>query len=217
MKEVIIIGSNGHSAEIDEYIRFNNNSSSPDKIKVIGFLDDNPSNYSRYKFSAPLLGGLKPHKIRQDVFYVMGIANLAYRKFFIEKFLSEGAKFTSVIQDTAYISPSARLGQGIIIGPMANIGPNVVIGNYTLINSRCSLGHDTKIGDFNFISPNVCFSGFTEIGDSNLFGINSATIPGIKVGNNNQIAAGMVLHQDVGNDETIFYRYKERIIAKPKS
>jgi len=99
---------------------------------------------------------------------------------------------------------------------MANIGPNVKIGDFTLVNSRCSLGHDTHLGKYNFICPNVCFSGFTTIGDENLFGINSATIPGIKVGNNNKIAAGMVLDKNVGNDEVVFYRFKEKVIALPK-
>ena len=72
------------------------------------------------------------------------------------------------------------------------------------------------MGKFNFISPNVCFSGFTKVGDENLFGINSATIPGIKVGNRNKIAAGMVLDKNVGDNSVVFYRYKERIIAIPK-
>jgi UDP-3-O-[3-hydroxymyristoyl] glucosamine N-acyltransferase len=91
-----------------------------------------------------------------------------------------------------------------------------MIGKYTLINSRCSLGHDTVVGDYNFISPNVCFSGFSEVGDENLFGINSATIPGIRIGNRNKIAAGMVLDANVGDDSVVFYRFKERIFAVPK-
>jgi bifunctional N-acetylglucosamine-1-phosphate-uridyltransferase/glucosamine-1-phosphate-acetyltransferase GlmU-like protein len=99
---------------------------------------------------------------------------------------------------------------------MVNLGPNAKVGNFTMLNSRCSLGHDTKIGAFNFISPNVCFSGFTDIGDGNLFGINSATIPGIKVGNNNKIMAGMVLDKNVGDEEVVFYRFKEKVIAVPK-
>ena len=54
-------------------------------------------------------------------------------------------------------------------------------------------------------------------GHGNLFGINSSTIPGTTVGNGNQIAAGMVLDKDVGDDSVVFYRYKERVIAVPKA
>lgn len=217
MKQVIILGAGGHAAEIDEYILYNKKYSSENNIEVIGFLDDDENSYNRYQFSAPFLGSIRDHQVRKNCFYIMAIANMNYRKPIVEKYLEKGARFTSIIHASAYISPSARLGEGVVIGPMANIGPNVVVGNFTLINSRCSLGHDTLIGNYNFISPNVCFSGFTKVGDSNLFGINSATIPGIKIGNNNKIAAGMVLHTDVGDNEVVFYRYKERIIAKPKS
>ncbi len=216
MKKIIIIGAGGHAAELDEYIAYFNQLSGTRKYEVVGFLDDNPENYRRYQLSGPLLGGIGEHVVRKDCHYLMGIANLQYRKMFATSFRDRGADFLNLIHPTAYVSPTAKIGEGVVIGPMANIGPNVEIGDFTLLNSRCSLGHDTKIGSFNFISPNVCFSGFTEIGDNNLFGINSATIPGIKVGNNNKIMAGMVLDKNVGDNEVVFFRYKEKIIAVPK-
>lgn len=216
MKDIIIIGAGGHAAEIDDYIKYSHKISGIKELNVVGFLDDNPSNYARYKLSAPLIGGVRDHKVIKELIYIIGIANIKYRKFFIEKFKAEGAEFISFIHCSAYFSESAIIGEGTIIGPNANIGPNVKIGNYTLINSRCSLGHDTVIGDYNFISPNVCFSGFSKVGDENLFGINCATIPYISVGNRNKIAAGMVLDQNVGDDSTVFYRFKEKVIAVPK-
>lgn len=213
MKKVIIIGAGGHSAEIDEYIAWTNKLESLESIAVTGFIDDNPSNYTNYKFSASYLGSIKDHIVSPDIFYLIGIANLEYRRPIVEKIRSQGGKFMTFIHPTAYISDSASIDEGSIIGPNANIGPNVSIGKYTLVNSRCSFGHDTIVGDYNFISPNVCFSGFTKVGDDNLFGINSATIPGIKVGNANKIAAGMVLDKNVGNESVVFHRFKEKIIA----
>ncbi len=216
MKNIIIIGSGGHGAELDDYIKYNNKHDPENELKVIGFLDDNPANYANYKLSAPLIGGVRDHVVRTDVEYLMGIANLTYRKLFVDRYTKDGAKFISLIHPTAYISESAILGEGVVIGPMVNLGPNVKIGDYTLINSRASMGHDTSLGKFNFISPNVCFSGFTSIGDENLFGINSATIPGIKVGNRNKITAGMVLDKSVSDDVVVFFRFKEKVIAIPK-
>lgn len=216
MTDVIIIGAGGHAAEIDEYIQFSQKITGVEELKIIGFLDDNPDSYKTYKFSAPYLGGLKVHRVIKGQYYIIGIANLKYRRVFIDKFIIDGARFKSSVHVNAYVSESATIGDGTIIGPHVNIGPNAKIGQYNLINSRCSLGHDTQIGDYNFVSPNVCFSGFTKVGDENLFGINSTTIPGITVGNRNKIAAGMVLDQNVGDDSVVFYRYKEKIIAVPK-
>lgn len=216
MSDVIIVGAGGHAAEIEEYIKYNQTKGGSERINIIGFLDDNPENYKRYRFSSPLLGNVEGHQIVTNCNYIIGIAGLANRRRIVERFVQEGAKFISVLHASAYVSGSAIVGKGSIIGPNVNLGPNVRIGNYTLINARCSLGHDTIIGNYNFISPNVCFSGFSEVGDENLFGINSATIPGIKVGDRNKIAAGIILDQNVGNDTVVFYRFKERIIAVPK-
>ncbi len=216
MQKIIIVGSGGHGAELNDYLKYNEKISGIKEFEIIGFLDDNPANYANYKFHSPLIGGVRDHIVRSDVKYLMGIANLTYRKLFVERYTKDGAEFISLIHQTAYISDSATTGTGVVIGPMVNLGPNSVIGDHTMLNSRCSMGHDTNIGKFNFISPNVCFSGFTEIGDENLFGINSATIPCIKVGNRNKIMAGMVLDKNVGDDEVVFYRFKEKIIAVPK-
>jgi len=216
MTELIIIGAGGHAAEINEYINYAQDPSDLHPIIIKGFLDDNPQNYKAYQFTAPYLGNISEHIISSNVTYLMGIANLKHRRPIIENFLKKGASFISFTHKTAYVSPSSVIGMGSIIGPNANIGPNVKIGEFNLINSRCSLGHDTQMGNYNFISPNVCFSGFTVIGHENLFGINSVTIPNITVGNNNKIAAGMVLDQNVKDDEVVFYRFKEKVIAVPK-
>ena len=215
MKDVIIIGAGGHAAEIDEYIKYTRRVNPMIEFKVNGFLDDVPANYSIYKFSAPLIGNVSDHQVLKEYFYIIGIANLKYRRIIIDKYKLMGAEFITFIHPSTYISESAVIGEGNIIGPNVNIGPNVRIGNYNLINSRCSLGHDTIISDYNFISPNVCFSGFTHIGDENLLGINCCTLPNITVGNRNKIAAGMVLDQNVSDNSVVFYRFKEKVIAIP--
>lgn len=216
MTEVIIVGAGGHAAELDDYIAYNNKLSDRAELKVIGFLDDDPDSYIRYRFSGPYLGKISDHKVLKKQVYLMGIANLKYRRSIINKIVSNGGVFLTFVHKSAFVSDSAIIGEGTIIGPNVNVGPNVKIGKNNLINSRSSLGHDTVVGNYNFVSPNVCFSGFTVVGDENLFGINSASIPGIHVGDRNKIAAGMVLDQNISNESVVFYRFKERIIAVPK-
>lgn len=213
MKEVIIIGAGGHAAEIDEYIRFG---SEIPEMKVIGFIDDNENSYKQYQFSAGYLGTIRDHIVLGDKYYIMGIANLVYRKPIVNRFLESGARFLTFIHAVAYVSPSAKIGEGVVIAPYVNIGPNVVIGDFTLLNARASIGHDTVLGTHNFISPNVSFSGNTRVGDENLFGVNSATIPGITIGSRNKIAAGMVVDKPVDDDSVVFHRFKEKVIAIQK-
>lgn len=216
MINVIIIGSGGHATELIDYIPFSKAYCTNDLINVVGLIDDNPTNHQRYQLAQPYLGSIQSHTIRSDVSYVMGIASLDFRRKIAERFLYENASFVSVIHNNACVSSSAIIGNGVVVAPYVNIGPRVSVGDFNLLNARCSLGHDSSIGSFNFICPNVSFSGGTVVGDDNFFGINSATIPKVSIGNRNKISAGMVLDATVGDDEIVFYRFKERIIAKPK-
>lgn len=213
-KSVLIIGAGGHAAEIRDYIRHYNQSGTVETIEVFGFIDDDRTPYDHYGYEEPFLGGIANHDIRKDCYYIMGIANLKYRKGIIERFRSEGAQFTGLIHPTALISPSAEIGLGVVISHNASVGPKAKIGNFNMLNSRCTVGHDTVMGDYNFISPKVALSGNTQIGDNNMFGTNASTIPGAKIGDNNTIGAGMIVYKPIGDNETVFFRFKERIVIK---
>lgn len=217
MKDVIIVGAGGHAAELNDYIQHDNQKRDrSNSINIVGFVDDNANSYNEYAFTAPFLGSISQHEVSKSVYYLIAIGSLVHRKRIVKDMLLKGALFTSFIHPDAYISASSHIGDGAVIAPNVNLGPKTSVGAFSMINSRCSIGHDSKVGEFNFFSPNVCLSGHTIVGDENLFGINSATIPGVKVGSRNKIMAGMVVDKNVGDDEVVFYRYKEKIIAVPK-
>jgi sugar O-acyltransferase (sialic acid O-acetyltransferase NeuD family) len=217
MIDVILIGASGHAAEITDYMIYESKKYGTNLYNIVGYLDELEATYNKYQYEKPYLGKVSEHTVSHNVQYIMAIANLTYKKPIVTQFLEKGALFATYIHPDAYISGSSQIGMGNVIAPSVNLGPMVRIGDFNLLNSRCSIGHDTLVGNFNFIAPNVCFSGGTQVGDENLFGINSATIPGIQIGNRNKIAAGMTLDKDVQNDEVVFYRFKEKIIAINKS
>lgn len=213
MKKVIIIGASGHSAEITDYITHYNNSVAPELcFDVVGYIDDNKESYNNYSFLGPYIGTIKDHEVSLDAEYIMGIANIQFRRTIIQNFLEKGARFATLIHPTAIISPSAIVGEGCVVAHNASIGPKAIIGNFNMLNSRCTIGHDSTIGNFNFIGPQVVLSGFTKVGNNNMFGVNSATIPTIEIGNNNTIAAGMIITKTVKDNETHFYRFKEKVV-----
>jgi acetyltransferase EpsM len=213
-KDIIIIGAGGHAAELRDYIYHNNTSRPESQILVKGFIDDEERNYHHYGFLEPFLGAIKDHQVKNDVSYLMGIANLDFRKAIIESFKKQGGKFIGFIHPTALISPSAEIGEGVVISHNASVGPKAKLGNFNLLNSRCTIGHDSIIGDYNFISPQVAISGNTKIGDENLLGTNACTIPGVTIGNKNKVAAGTVLFKSVGDNETVINKFNERLIMK---
>lgn len=215
MKKVIIVGAGGHAAELVDYLVYINQLSqlNTDQYEILGLIDDSEANYHSYNYNYPYLGSIQNHKVNADVGYVMGIANMKYRRVIIEKLLAAAAHFATLIHPTSLISPSATIGAGCVISHNVSIGPKATLGDFNLINSRCTIGHDSKIGTYNFLSPQVVTGGFAVIGDENFLGTNAVVLPGINLGNANTIAAGMIVDKNVSDNATVFHRFKEKVLV----
>lgn len=86
-----------------------------------------------------------------------------------------------MIDPTAQVHPSVKLGKGVDIGAYSVIGPNVTIGDNTIIANHCSIKGKTRIGAANQFYPfcsigddsqDLKFEGedaILEIGDHNVF------------------------------------------------
>jgi acetyltransferase EpsM len=211
-KKIVIVGAGGHAAELIDYINVWNRVRD-EKIIIKGLIDDNRGNYDHYNFSEQFLGSIQDHIVDHGCFYLMGIANIDFRKKIVLELLNKGARLTGFIHPSAEISPSAVIEEGVVISRNSTVGPLAKIGRHTIVNSRCTIGHDSNIGEFNFISPLCAISGNTVIGDDNLIGTNVITVPGVKIGNGNKIGAGVVLFFEVSNSITVVGQ-KPRIIER---
>jgi sugar O-acyltransferase (sialic acid O-acetyltransferase NeuD family) len=214
-REIVIIGSGGAAAEVFSCIQGINSISSAG-LQVIGFLDDNKllfkNNSEKYQFELPLLGSTKDYEYTKKYSYVVAFSNIAYKKILTTKLLGIGVSFPNIIHPSAEVSSSAKLGFGNIIGSNCIIGPATFLGNFNLLTSYSFVSHDCSVGSFNFFST-AGLSGGATVADENFFGIRSTLLPSVTVGSRCMIQAGMVIDKDVLDDSTVFYRYKEKIIA----
>jgi len=219
MKNIIIIGTGAVAAELTSYIEDNNTHVDDDqKINILGYIeyDYNIENYwAKYKLKAPVLCDIDSYFPSANEEVLVGIADIPFRNQIIGWLLKKKASIANFIHSSVIIPESAQLGIGNIIYPFCIIGPNTIIGNYNMITSYSFISHDCKIGNGNFFST-AGIAGRIEIGDNNFFGIRSTVIPHVSIGNNNIIQAGMVVDKSIKDNSTIFYRYKEQIIAIPK-
>jgi len=214
MKQIIIIGCGSHAAELVDYIEYINRNSEKKVYTIKGLIDDVAEQHAHYNYAHAFLGKIRDHQVDLEVYYLMGIGNITTRIKIFNQFTLKEAKFTGIIHPSALISDSAVIGEGTVISHNASVGPKAVIGAFNVINSRCTIGHDVTIGDHNFLSPQVVLGGAAAIGNNNLLGTNSCVLPAIKVGNNNKIMAGMVITNRVHDNETVFFRYKEKLIVR---
>lgn len=211
--DVIIIGSGAVAAEICSYLEDINKENAV-QINVRGFIDDNQENFKanaeRYKFDQQYLGTSDNYQFSQEDLYIFGFANLQGRAAFLNKIKDKALNFLTIIHPTAQIARTARIGVGNVINPYCVIGPNALIGDHNLLTSYSFISHDCIVGDNNFFST-AGLSGNAIVGDNNFFGIRVTVLPSVSIGSNNIIQAGMTIDKTVTDNETVFYRYKEKV------
>jgi acetyltransferase-like isoleucine patch superfamily enzyme len=219
MKKTIIIGTGAVAAELTQYIIDNNKFVNIEFQKeIIGYIeyDYNIEKYwKKYKFEKPILGDIDNYTFDHKIEVLIGVSDISFRNKIISKLATKNAKIGQFIHNSVIIPENTKLGNGNIIYPFCIIGPNCEVGNFNLITSYSCISHDSIIGDGNFLST-VAVAGRVLIGNNNFFGIRSTVLPNIVIGNDNVIQAGMIVDKSITCDSTVFYKYKEKILAVPK-
>ncbi len=106
-------------------------------------------------------------------------------------------RFHTLIHPTAYVSPLARLGQGVFVGANSVVGPGAELADHVFVNRGVTIGHDTTIGEFSRIQPGANVGGLSRIGRGVTVAIGATLIERLVIGDGASIGAGAVAHSDV--------------------
>jgi sugar O-acyltransferase (sialic acid O-acetyltransferase NeuD family) len=111
-----------------------------------------------------------------------------------------GLRYHTLIHPTAYVSPLARLGEGVFVGANSVIGPGAVLGDHVFVNRGVTIGHDTQIGSFSRIQPGANLGGLSHIGRGVTIAIGATLLERLVIGNGAFVGAGAVATEDVADD-----------------
>lgn len=216
MRNVIILGAGGAAAEVTFYIEDNNSKVEfKDQINILGYIDDSKDYWEKYKFKAPLLSNIESYTPNPNEEVLIAVGDVKSRLKIIEIMSRKKARIGSFIHHSVIKPIDMELGIGNIIMPFCILEKHAIIGNYNMLTSYSFISHDCVVGNNNFFST-AGIAGTVKVGNNNYFGIRSIVIPGIEIGNDNVIQAGMIVDKNVKDNTTIFYRYKEQVLAIPK-
>lgn len=220
MTNLIIIGSGAHASEIVDYINdYNKFSTQNNYFFIKGFIDYeyNIENYhDHYDLEMPVLGDIDNYQPVKDDRFIIGIADVPFRKIVIKKAQEKKWVFTNFIHHSCIISKNIEIGFGNVIAPYCIIGSRAKLGNYNFLNCHATISHDCVVGENNIISSFSGLAGHVKVQDNNFLALHSSILPKLTVGSNNVVQAGMVVDRSVNDDEVIFHRFREKIIAIPK-
>ena len=219
MRNVIILGTGGGASEVTFFIEDNNSKLPEDeKINIMGYIDYEENverHYDRYNFEAPVLCDIDSYEPKPDEEVLIAIMDIPFRQKMIKALLSKKAKIGSFFHHTVVMPKNLSIGEGNIVGPFCMLEKYATIGSYNFLTAYSFIAHDCVVGDNNFFSV-AGVAGSVKVGNNNYFGIRSFAIPDVEIGNNNVIQAGMTVDKNVKDDTTVFYRFKEKVLAIPK-
>ena len=145
--------------------------------------------------------------------FFISFGNMKTRKKVYEYLISHGWESVNIIHPDAVVSPSAKIGKGVLIESGCLVTPSPVIGDNVVINTGSQVNHDNIIESHVYIASGVILSGGVEIGENTLLDDGVIITLGKKVGKNSLIGAGSVVTKNIP-DNVIAYGSPCRVIRE---
>jgi acetyltransferase EpsM len=134
---------------------------------------------------------------------VVAIGDNPTRVALAEEVRARGLALISAIHPLASISPSAALGEHIIVGARVHICVHATIGAHCVLSAGSIIEHDNRIGRGAFLHPAVRLAGTVTVDEFATLGIGACVIPGKRVGRAAHVAPGSIVIADVPADVTV--------------
>ena len=133
----------------------------------------------------------------EEVKIVIAVGEPKARQDLYERVKGAGYSLATLIHRLAYASPTAVLGEGVVLQDGVRVSAETVMGDNTFVNHRSMIGHNCVIGKHCQISANVMIAGCVEIGDTVFAGVSSCIRDHTKVGEHSILSMGSVVLKDV--------------------
>ena len=181
MKGIYIIGNGGHSKVVRDILESQGN-------VVIGHYDDTSK-------GERVMGNL--NDIEGNGLYICAIGDSKIRETCVNRIGISNNSYINAIHPTAWISPSAQIGYGCMIGPFACVQADSKIGNHVIINTGSIVEHDCIIDNYCHISPHSTLCGGVKIGERVFIGAGATVIPKICIVDDVCIGAGATVIKNI--------------------
>ncbi len=193
MKEVIIIGTGGHSTSIRDSLNEING------IKLYGYIDKFKKIDNKYIIANDINDS--NYNELSKYYFIIAVGNNKIRDEWYKKIVKFNLKLINIIDKTANLSKTLLIGNGNFIGRNVTITSNVQIGNNCIINTGSIIEHGCNIMNSVNISPGSVICGDVCINDLSWIGANSTIIGQLNIGKNVTIGAGTIIRNDINDNE----------------
>jgi len=210
MKNALIIGTGGQARAIISILRQFKGRSISGLISLDGCNTD-------LIMGCPIIASvneidavLRDH-LDNDFFLAIG--NNHTREYWWKKLKALGCIVPNLIASTAFVDPSAKLGEGNIISSFSFVGPETTLGDNNIINTGSIVEHRSSIGSHCHLAPSSTLCGSVSVDDSCSIGAGSTILPLVKIYRGIQVGAGSTVLKNLSTANGVYAGVPARLIG----
>ena len=166
---------------------------------VRGYIDDFKEKDSRI-LGVPVLGSqalLDDTELLRQNDVIICLGDIALRRQLRRVIRERGGRLANAIHPMSWISPSATIGDGVVINAMAMVHPGAQIGSLVLIEGHSNVGVDNVIEDNVLMATGIMLNGSVVVRRDTFIGSGVVVIPNATIGARCYIGAGAVVTEDI--------------------
>ena len=137
------------------------------------------------------------HKIISAVAFWGETYSKHYRKNPYPRLKRAGFELVNLIDRTASIASTVKMGEGNLICANVYAGADAVIGSDVILNVGCVINHDCIVSDHCHIATGALLAGEVVVGENTLIGQGTVIYAGVKIGKNVTINNGCKIFKNV--------------------
>ena len=160
--------------------------------EIAAILDDDPQRWDERLLGVPISGPIAGHPPGGPAVIAIG-DNSVRRRLSAEL----DYDWQRLVHPTAFVHPTARLAEGVMVAAGAVIQPDAVIGAHAIVNTGATIDHDCVVGRYSHVAPGAHLAGDVELGEGVFIGLGAGVTPGVSLGDWAILGAGAIAARDL--------------------
>lgn len=170
MDKIVIVGYGGHAKSVADCIK------RIGSYQIVGYTDlEEQTSEFKYLGTDDNLQSIFDNGVKKAVVGVGYLGKGKLRQRLYTRLKEIGFELPVIIDPSAVVSDTAKIGEGTVIGKCAVVNSEACIGKMTIINTKSLVEHECIIEDFSHIAVGAVLCGQVKIGEAAFVGA-SATI-----------------------------------------
>lgn len=212
--DLIVLGGGEHAQVVIEAAR-----TRPDLWNVVGFADSRRCAAASRRLEASYLGDdADCTRLTAGHGFVLGIGGRGIsppRERVVARYDEQHARWQTIVHARAWVSPSARLGRGVVVLAGAIVNAGAVIGDHCIVQTGAVVEHHVRLGDFTQVGPGAVLGGGASAGAGSYLGLGCRIRDHVEIGRRVVVGMGAVVVGPVSDEQVVVGVPAKPLPAKP--